>query len=40
MCGNRTWREQQQEIRYIFKDKKFSILPMVIGHGDLDKNKE
>ena len=27
-------------LKYIFKDKKFSILPMVIGHGDLDKNKE
>ena len=27
-------------LKYIFKDKKFSILPMVIGHGDFEQNIE
>jgi AmmeMemoRadiSam system protein B len=27
-------------LKYIFKDRKFSILPMVIGHGDFGQNKE
>ena len=27
-------------LKYIFKDKKFTILPMVIGHGDFEQNVE
>ena len=27
-------------LKYIFQDRKFTILPMVIGHGDFNQNKE
>ena len=27
-------------LKYIFQERKFTILPMVIGHGDFDQNKE
>ena len=27
-------------LKYIFQDRKFTILPMVIGHGDFAQNKE